>query len=79
MAYIYEYKRIEKKKSCEIANKILQFEPKNRVALFVLARNGKNADDKINQLKVVMQEHPKYARCVNEIGIVYGGTKKDYR
>ncbi len=26
-----------------------------------------------------MKLHPKYARCVNETGIVYGGTKKEYR
>lgn len=25
------------------------------------------------------QKHPKYARAFNEAGIVYGGTKKDYR
>jgi tetratricopeptide (TPR) repeat protein len=47
MAYIYEYKRVEKKKSCELANKILTLEPGNRVALFVLARNGSTADEKI--------------------------------
>ena len=65
IAYIYEYKRVDKKKSCETANKILHFEPNNRVALFVLARNAKSPEEKIEQLKVVHQKHPKYARCVN--------------
>ncbi len=65
--------------SCETANKILSFDPTNRAALFVLARNQPTPDEKIAKLKEVMNLHPKYARCVNEIGIIYGGTKKEYR
>jgi hypothetical protein len=79
MAYIYEYKRIEKSKACETSNLILTHDPENRVALFVLARNEKNPDNKIEKLKKVSELHPKYARALNEIGIVFGGTKKMYK
>ena len=47
IAYIYEYKRVLKAKSQETANKILELDPKNRVALFVLARNVKDPAAKI--------------------------------
>ena len=78
MAYIFEYKRIQKPKAIQTANKILKKEANNRVALFVLARNVKDIDEKIVKLKEVSQLHPKFSRAVNEIGIVYGGTKKEY-
>ena len=39
LAYIYEYKRVSKSKSKELANKLLEMEPNNRTALFVLGRN----------------------------------------
>jgi tetratricopeptide (TPR) repeat protein len=29
-------------------------------------------------LKRVSELHPKYARAINEIGIVFGGSKKQY-
>lgn len=53
-------------------------EPTNRVGLFILARNEKNPDNKIEKLKRVTELHPKYARAYNQIGIVFGGTKKLY-
>ena len=65
IAYIYEYKRIEKSKAMEFSRKILEIEPTNRVGLFVLARNEKNYDSKIEKLKQVSELHPKYARAIN--------------
>lgn len=53
-------------------------DPINRVGLFIMARNDKNPDSKIEKLMRVTELHPKYARSFNEIGIVYGGTKKLY-
>ena len=47
--------------------------------MFILARNEKNVDEKIRKLKEVSEHHPLYVRVINEIGIVYGGTKKEYR
>lgn len=47
IAYIYEYKRVLKTKSKQTANKIMEIEPNNRVALFVLARNQPTPDGKI--------------------------------
>jgi protein O-GlcNAc transferase len=78
LAYIYEYKRVLKSKSMEYANRLLEMDNDNRVALFVLGRNEKDIDTKIEKLKKVTELHPYYARAFNEIGIVYGGTKKEY-
>jgi hypothetical protein len=78
MAYIYEYKRVLKSKSKELADKIMKIEPNNRVALFVLARNQATPEGKIEMLKKVTDLHPYYSRAFNEIGIVYGGTLKKY-
>jgi len=36
-------------------------------------------DQKLLKLKEASAAHPLYARAINEIGIVYGGTKKEYR
>lgn len=47
VAYIYEYKRIEKSKAIEACQKILEIDPQNRSGLFIMARNEKNADSKI--------------------------------
>ena len=44
LAYIYEYKRVLKSKSKEYANKLLDLQPNNRVALFVLGRNQKTPE-----------------------------------
>jgi tetratricopeptide (TPR) repeat protein len=76
---IYEYKRVDKKKSCEYASRLLKMNPTNLWALFVLARNQKTPQEKIEKLKDVVDHHPKFARAVNEIGIVYGGTLKEYK
>ncbi len=50
VALIYEYKRIEKVKSVEYANRILGLDGRNRIGMFVLARNEKDADLKIEKL-----------------------------
>ena len=67
-----------KSTAVQTANKILAMEPTNRVGLFIMARNDKNPDTKIEKLMRVTELHPKYARGFNQIGIVYGGTKKMY-
>ena len=54
-------------------------QPNNRVAMFVLARNQKDTETKIQKLKEASLAHPRFARVINEIGIVYGGTKKEYK
>ena len=76
IAYIYEYKRINKTKVKEIANSLLELEANNRVALFVLGRNQATPDEKIEELKKMILFHPKFARAFNEIGIAYGAGKK---
>lgn len=45
-------------------------------AEFILARNQKSVDEKIESLKKAAERHPEYARIVNEIGICFGATKK---
>ena len=42
----------------------------------MLSRNQKDATAKIAKLAEVIESHPKFARAVNETGIVYGGTLK---
>lgn len=62
-----------------MANKILEIDPENMYAHFILARNEKDIDGKIAKLKIVADKFPEYVRVTNEIGICYGGTKKMYR
>ena len=38
-AFVYEYQRVEKKKSIAWANNALAIDPKNQYALFIIARN----------------------------------------
>jgi hypothetical protein len=45
-------------------------------AEFILARNQKSVDEKIESLKKAAERHPEYVKIVNEIGICYGATKK---
>ena len=47
IAYIYEYKRVIKSKSKEMANRLLELEPNSRVGLFILGRNQPTPDGKI--------------------------------
>lgn len=79
LALIYEYKRIEKPKAIEMANKIIAIEPDNMYARFILARNTPNVDEKIEKLKAIHFKNPEYVRATNEIGVSYGGVKKDYQ
>jgi len=51
LAFIYEYRRIEKVKSINWCNKILEKEGKNMYALFMLARNEKDIEVRIQKLK----------------------------
>lgn len=62
-----------------MANKILAIDPENMYAHFIIARNEKEIDEKIAKLKIVADKFPEYVRVTNEIGICYGGTKKQYR
>ena len=75
---IYEFKRVQKAKSVDMANRVLEINPQNMYALFILSRNQKTADEKIEKLKKVCELYPKFSRAFNETGIVYGGTKKLY-
>ena len=43
----------------------MALDPKNRVALFIMARNQKTSEQKIAKLKEVMEIHPDYAGAVN--------------
>lgn len=47
IAMIYEYRRIQKTKAIEMANKILEMDPNNMYAVFILTRNENNIDKKI--------------------------------
>ena len=47
LAYIYEYKRVRKAKSKELANKLLEMEPNSRTGLFILGRNQATPEQKI--------------------------------
>ena len=78
IAMIYEYKRVNKKKSCDYANRALAIDPKSMYALFVLCRNQSTPDEKIKKLKELCEIYPKFSRAFNETGIIYGGTKKMY-
>ena len=78
LALIYEYKRVLKSKAKEYADKALKLDPNNLIGLFVLARNQKTNEGKIEMCKKVTELHPRYARAFNEIGIVYGGKLKEY-
>lgn len=62
-----------------MANKVLEIDPNISYAHFILARNEKDIDSKIAKLKIVADKFPDYVRVTNEIGICYGGTKKEYR
>lgn len=62
-----------------MANRVLEVDPNNPYGHFILARNEKDVDNKIAKLKIVADKFPDYARVTNEIGICYGGTKKEYR
>jgi len=44
--------------------------------LFVLAKNEKDAEVRIEKVKEVIQMFPKYSRAVNFVGFIYGETKK---
>lgn len=48
-----------------MANKLISLDTYNRAALFILARNQKDADQKIEKLKKVADLHPLYARATN--------------
>ena len=77
-ALIYEYTLKDTKHSVELANKIIKKDGRNLWGLFILARNKKTPDEKITSLKELINIHPDYVRATNEIGIVYGGAKKEY-
>ena len=79
IALTYEYKRIEKPKAVAMAGRALEVDPDCPYAHFILARNEKDVDSKIAKLKTVADRFPDYVRVTNEIGICYGGTKKEYR
>jgi transposase len=78
LAYIYEWKKIGRADPIENAYKLLDIEKDNRVALFVLARNEKNIEIKIEMLKKVTELYPHYARAFNTIGKLYSDPKKEY-
>lgn len=44
-------------------------------AVFILARNIENVDEKIEKLKIGYERFPDYVRIANDVGITYG-TKK---
>jgi cytochrome c-type biogenesis protein CcmH/NrfG len=51
IALTYEYRRIQKPKAIEMANKILAKDPENMYAYFILARNQQDIQQKIQKLK----------------------------
>jgi tetratricopeptide (TPR) repeat protein len=51
LALLYEYRRIHKRKSTQKSREILELEPNNQYALFILARNENDIDKKILQLQ----------------------------
>lgn len=59
-----------------MANKVLEITPSNMYAEFIIARNQKSVEEKIDSLKKAAERHPEYVRIVNEIGICFGATKK---
>lgn len=58
IAMLHEYRRIEKKKSIQMANTILQKDTNNMYGQYILARNEANVDSKIDKLKAVTQKFP---------------------
>ena len=74
----YEYRRIELGKADTIAIKILEIEPQNSYGHYILARNKKDVDIKIQSLKDVSKRFPDYVRVANDIGIAYG-SKNEHR
>jgi tetratricopeptide (TPR) repeat protein len=75
IAMIHEYRRIEKSKSVAMAKQILDMDHNNMYAVFILARNIENVDQKIEKLKIAFERFPEYVRIANDVGIAYG-TKK---
>ena len=75
IAMIHEYRRIEKTKSVAMAKKILEIDPNNMYAVFILAKNVENVDTKIEKLKSAFERFPDYVRIANDVGIAYGAKK----
>lgn len=60
-----------------MAKKILELDPDNMYAVFILARNCNNVDEKIEKLIAAAGRFPEYVRIANDVGIAYG-TKKEH-
>ena len=74
--FLHELKRVEKAKSIAMAKKILELDPDNMYAYFVLAKNETNVDEKIKKLSVGAERFPRYVRMINQLGLSYG-TKEE--
>ena len=58
IAFLYEYRRIQKSKSTAMARKILEMDPENMYAAYILARNQSDVDTRISKLKEVSAKYP---------------------
>lgn len=61
-----------------MAKKILEQDPENMYAHFILGKNTTNVDERIKLLTIAAEKYPKYVRLVNEVGLSYG-AKKDHK
>lgn len=50
--FLHEFRRVEKPKCIAMAKKILELDPENMYAHFILGKNEANADEKIKKLSI---------------------------
>ena len=50
--FLHEFRRVEKPKSIAMAKKILELNPDNMYAHFILGKNETNTDEKIKKLSI---------------------------
>jgi tetratricopeptide (TPR) repeat protein len=58
-----------------MAKKALELDEDNMYALFILAKNEKDLDTRIERLIDVHKKWPEYVRNTNEVGISFGAKK----
>lgn len=63
--FLHEFRRIEKSKSIVMAKKILELDPSNMYAHFVLGRNEASTDENIKKLSISTERFPQYVRLIN--------------
>lgn len=58
-----------------MAKKILEHDPENIYAHFIMGKNVANVDERIKQLTIAAENFPNYVRLVNEVGLSFGAKK----